>query len=422
MTKNVETDSLNPSVQQTTKGYELDFDDNTKFNVKIGISKYRQLKIVVSEKPKYNNIFEAKFTYDQLLEIDRFFAVFETMEDVVDEIDNLFMRNRVGISLDVNDNVILNLKITINNKPRIIKLKLVRRGFEQTEALNKLCKLVSAQTQKLDNLQKENDELKNEVGKLHNKIGKFKKKVEEEEEDEDDSENEFSGDIPPKKKHKKKKKVEESENESEDENENESENEKKSEESIKEFDAKEFIANSRIIKERQEIDFIIDKIQSFYKSTPKSFLNFKLLYSATEDGDSCEVFHILCDGESPLLVLIKTNKAKKFGGYTEASFEPSLKKKGKKDDHAFIFSIDKLKTYDIEKGTKAICCYNIYGPVFYGYEYCNIYLVGNFLETVGNVARKGDRFNTTVDFEINGGDQKFKVRELEVYKVYFREG
>ena len=41
---------------------------------------------------------------------------------------------------------------------------------------------------------------------------------------------------------------------------------------------------------------------------------------------------------------------------------------------------------------------------------------------MGNVARKGDRFNTTVDFEINGGDQKFKVRELEVYKVFFREG
>ena len=148
----------------------------------------------------------------------------------------------------------------------------------------------------------------------------------------------------------------------------------------------------------------------------------KILYSATVDGDSPTIFHSYCDGICPVLVFIKTTKKKRFGGYTEASFESSKVFKGKKDDHAFIFSIDKLKTYDIEKGTKAICCYNIYGPVFYGYEYCNIYLVGNFLETVGNVARKGDRFNTTVDFEINGGDQKFKVRELEVYKVYFREG
>ena len=81
----------------------------------------------------------------------------------------------------------------------------------------------------------------------------------------------------------------------------------------------------------------------------------------------------------------------------------------------------KKKIYEVEKGTKAICCYKNYGPVFYGYEYCNIYLIGNFLSVEGNVAKKGDRFNTTEDYELNGGEKKFMAEEVEVYQVFLSE-
>ena len=157
-----------------------------------------------------------------------------------------------------------------------------------------------------------------------------------------------------------------------------------------------------------------------YSKTNKDFLNMKLLYSASKDGDSAEIFHSLCDGLAPIVALIKTTKGIKFGGYTETPFEFSKKRKGNKDDNAFIFSINKEKCYDVEKGTNATCSYRNYGPVFYGYEYCNIYLYGDFFTDEGNVAKKGDRYNTTEDFEINDGEQKFMVRELEVYQVFFK--
>ena len=53
----------------------------------------------------------------------------------------------------------------------------------------------------------------------------------------------------------------------------------------------------------------------------------------------------------------------------------AMKKPKKETNPIFIFSLDKKKVYEVEKGAKAICCYKNYGPVFYGYEYCYIYKI-----------------------------------------------
>ena len=84
--------------------------------------------------------------------------------------------------------------------------------------------------------------------------------------------------------------------------------------------------------------------------------------------------------------------------------------------------ICKTKTwYTIKEDENAICCFKDYGPVFYGYEYSNIFLKGNFFETDGGVARKGDRFQTLEDFELNDGEQTFLTKEIEVYLVELGE-
>ena len=421
---NVESHTLEKSSKlSNSKAYEIELDDQTKYHIKVGVSKYQQLKFNVREGNNFETSYEAKFTYEELLEIDRFFGVFETMEQIVDELDNLFIRHQVGIKKDINNNILFTVTISINNRPRVIQLKLIRKGTEQIEALNNLVKLVSAQTRKLDNLQNENDLLRAEIGKLHNKI----EEMDEGEEEEDDEDNEEGSKKKKKKKNKKNKKSkkkkkdeENEEEESDSDEEEEKKKKKKDEEVIGEIDYKELIENSNIIKERKEIDVVIDKIRIMYSKTDKDFLNMKLRYSASKDGDSAEIFHSLCDGLAPIVALIKTTKGIKFGGYTEAPFENSKKRKGNKDDNAFIFSINKEKTYDVERGTNATCSYKNYGPVFYGYEYCNIYLYGDFFSDEGNVAKKGDRYNTTEDFEINDGEQKFMVKELEVYQVYFK--
>ena len=398
------------------KAYEIELDDQTKYHIKIGVSKYKQLKLQVREKSEFQTAYQAKFKYEELLEIDRFFGVFETMEAVVDEIDNLFVRNKVTISSDINKNLYMDLTISINNKERTIHLKLIKKGSEQTEALNNLVKLVSAQSKKLDNLQNENDLLKKEIGKMQDKIKSIGEEEDENEEEESDEEEKKK--KKKKKKNKKKaKKVEESEEESESD---EPKKKKKKDENIGEFTYEGFLDDTKIIKEKKEIDVVLDKIRIIFSKSSKNFVNLKLIYSASKDGDSAEVFHSLCDGIAPLLVIIKTSKNVVFGGYTETPYSFTKKRTGNKDDNAFIFSINKMKTYDVEKGTNATCSFKDYGPVFYGYEYCNIYLFGDFFNDEGNVAKKGDRYNTTEDFEINNGEQKFLTKELEVYQVFYK--
>ena len=406
-------------VPSKPKAYEIELDDKTKYHIKIGVSKYKQLKLQVREQSEFQTAYQNKFKYEELLEIDRFFGVFETMEAVVDEIDNLFVRNKVTISSDINKNLYMDLTISINNKERTIHLKLIKKGSEQTEALNNLVKLVSAQSKKLDSLANENDLLKKEIGKLN---GKIKSMGEEEDENEDEESDEDEDKKSKKKKKKKKKnkkvkKIEESEEDSESE---EQKKKKAKDENIGEFTYESFLESTNIIKEKKEIDVVLDKIRIIFHKSYKNFVNLKLIYSASKDGDSAEVFHSLCDGIAPLVVLIKTSKNVIFGGYTEAPYSFAKKRTGNKDDNAFIFSINKMKTYDVEKGTNATCSFRDYGPVFYGYEYCNIYLFGDFFNDEGNVAKKGDRYNTTEDFEINNGEQKFLTKELEVFQVFFK--
>ena len=412
---------------ELTKGYEIDFEGDSKYHVKIGLSKLKKLKITVTELSKYNNIYEAKFDHEELIAIDKFFGLYDKIEDIVREMDNLFTKNCISISMDMNHSVIFEIQISINNKPRLIRLKLTKRGNEQTEALNNLCNLVTQQTKKLELLERENLLLKEKVGKLNEKLDNLKNNPE----ILGGADSQFvkakvkSGSN---KLSSNKKGTTNQSPQEEDENENENNEaagssgpKNKKPTTDDKFNIDQVKSESLIIREMKDVDFIIKKINLLYAEEDLKFKNIKLLYSASEDGDACTIFHSMCDGTSPLLVFVKTNKGLRFGGFTSKTFECSTTYKGKVDDKAFIFSLDKKKIYEVEKGKKAICCYKNYGPVFYGYEYSNIYLVGNLLNVEGNVAKKGDRYNTTEDYEINGGEKKFMAEEVEVFQVFLEE-
>ena len=97
-------------------------------------------------------------------------------------------------------------------------------------------------------------------------------------------------------------------------------------------------------------------------SSNKMALN--LIYKASSDSDRAIDFHKKCDEAKSTIVLIETDKGKRFGGYTSVSWKGNCKEKI--DEDAFIFSLDKMKTYDIIPGKKAIGCYPKFGPVFLG--------------------------------------------------------
>ena len=162
-----------------------------------------------------------------------------------------------------------------------------------------------------------------------------------------------------------------------------------------------------IIHNTDELEMITRRINKLNKK-----LTLNLLYKASADSDKASAFHSKCDDAQSSLVLVETDKGKRFGGYTTCSWKGDCI--DKKDEDAFVFSLDKMKTYDNIPGEDAVGCYPKFGPIFLG---CQIRIYDNAFSKGGTTYEKGLNYNTEEDFELTGGDRAFNVREIEVYEV-----
>ena len=166
-----------------------------------------------------------------------------------------------------------------------------------------------------------------------------------------------------------------------------------------------------IIHSTQELELITRKINTKL-NIKNSKLTLNLLYKATADSDQASDFHEKCDKANRTIVLIETDKNKRFGGFTSKNWKGDRIEKN--DEEAFIFSLDKMKTYDNIKGELAIGCYPKFGPIFMG---CQIRIYDNAFTKGGTTFEKGLNYNTEEDYELNGGERNFIVKEIEVYEV-----
>ena len=167
------------------------------------------------------------------------------------------------------------------------------------------------------------------------------------------------------------------------------------------------IVKGDIIQNTQELELLTRKIS---KNNRKIILN--LLYKATIDSDKAEIFHQKCDPANSSLVLIKSGNGKRFGGYTSCNWKGNSIEK--KDENAFVFSLDKMKIYENIPGEDAIGCYPKYGPIFLG---CQIRIYDEFFTNGGTTFEKGLNYKTEEDFELSEKIKKYDVKEIEVYSV-----
>ena len=174
-----------------------------------------------------------------------------------------------------------------------------------------------------------------------------------------------------------------------------------------EEEPKQICVKGDIFHDTKELEMITKKINKLNKK-----LTLNLLYKATAESDKASTFHAKCDEAKCTVVLVETDKGKRFGGFTTCSWEGECIEK--KDEEAFVFSLDKMKTYDNIPGEEAIGCYPKFGPVFMG---CQIRIYDNAFTRGGTTFEKGLNYKTEEDFELNGGERTFIVKEIEVYEV-----
>jgi hypothetical protein len=165
--------------------------------------------------------------------------------------------------------------------------------------------------------------------------------------------------------------------------------------------------NSDIVKSPMEESMLLDKLGNHGKT-----IKLKLLYKASLDSDRAEVFHNKCNKAKSTIVFIETINGNRFGGYTTQSWEGDGI--DKKDENAFVFSLDKLQIYNIISQQPAIGCYPKYGPVFLG---CQIKVNDNFFVKGGTTYRKNINYAINSDFELNDGIKFFGIKDLEVFEV-----
>jgi len=162
-----------------------------------------------------------------------------------------------------------------------------------------------------------------------------------------------------------------------------------------------------ILKNNEEIEFLSKKIG---ENSDKVIFN--LIYKATQNSDKAQAFHERCDQAKNTLVLIETSENRRFGGFTTCDWSGNQIEKN--DENAFVFSLDKMKIYDIVPGQPAIACYPNYGPIFLN---CQIKINDDAFSNGGSTFCKGQNYQTEEDFELNGGNQDFQIKEIEVYEI-----
>ena len=163
-----------------------------------------------------------------------------------------------------------------------------------------------------------------------------------------------------------------------------------------------------IIKKYAEIKKVVQHIELKLKSK----VRFYMIYKASEVGDRAKTFHEKCDNYDMTLIIIETKEGLRFGGFTTELWNGNCVHK--RDQKAFVFSLDKDKTYDIVAHDPAIGCYPKYGPIFFGSQ-IRIY---DFFFTKNSITcEKGLCFQTTEDYELNNGEKSFVVKDIEVYAL-----
>lgn len=189
-------------------------------------------------------------------------------------------------------------------------------------------------------------------------------------------------------------------------------------------------------KSKNHIDSIIDHIFYPYKSniiTSMEDVDFlretlgkvgmRMVYKATMHGDNVAKFQEKTKINNHNLVLIKTKKGNRFGGYTSLNFEP-IQMAGffadaeKLDQSAFLLNLDDKKIYNVKEHLSAVYC-DYFFVLHFGENdlvVWNDFLskggMSDFPENYGEGAERGD---------LTREGRKFEVEELEVYHISFYE-
>ena len=337
---------------------EIVSNQNEKYNLTISNnSNIIELKIDVinffSE-----NIFFFQATLEELQKINRFFLIFENINDISETLIKLAKEK--NLKLEKNDDI---LKIKIKNQiiGNEFSIQLKEKEKELKHKIDNIIPLFTEFNKRIENLEKltkdladKNEELLKQNKDLKNKNNILEKRIE-----------------------------------------------------ILEKRVKLFFSN--IINKNDE--------QVILNWIPNEVISAELIFDTYRDGDSIDSFKNRCEGKSPTLVIIKTTQNIIIGGFTTASW----KKEGySSDDNAFVFSLNPNKKYKVLNAGSAVYGYNYNLNIMFQFGGCEFRITNNCTKSNNNeyMGYKHNGYESGLK-DLLTGDHKFIVERLEIFNLNF---
>lgn len=172
--------------------------------------------------------------------------------------------------------------------------------------------------------------------------------------------------------------------------------------------------NSKIFLNDDEYNMINEHI-IFIERIKSKKTKWTKIFSSSEDGDSAETFHQKCDNIEGTVILIKTKKYKRFGGYAKKKWNHSNGSFAN-DSKAFLFSLTTMDIFNRNENGNEIKGDKDSGPWFGSGP--DFQIVNKWFSNNSTHNKKCFSYPQNVNFPL-AENNNFLVKELEVYKIEF---
>lgn len=170
--------------------------------------------------------------------------------------------------------------------------------------------------------------------------------------------------------------------------------------------------NSKIIHNLDEYNMINDYLLEKNKSKKSIWTK---IFTASEDGDLAENFHTKCDGVENTVILVKTKRYKRFGGFTKIKWDHNNGSYSN-DSKAFLFSLTTMDIFDRNENGNEVKGDKNSGPWFGSGP--DFQIVNKCFTSYSTNNKKCYTYPQDVYWPLAEGSE-FLVKEYEVYKIEF---
>ena len=341
--------------KQAEKEFQLNSDKNHPISIKI-INLKSTIQITSLFKDDIlNHIYQKEFSLEELRENNKYFLLYETIDEIYEDLILLMDKNQTKISEENNT-----IKINIPIESKKIKeisfiLNEVKKGDK--EMVQELYSLVCELKKEIKEIKEENKNLKSKVNILESYLPfleEYKKK--------------------------------------------------EIEKQIKNLDS--LIINGNNNYNKTLKNWI----------NPNLKIKAELLYRLSRDGEKYETFHKLCDNQGPTLVLTKLSDGDILGTYSPIDWDNKTEN-WKNDLGIFVFSLNRnMKASKKQPSNNyGIYCSKIYGPE----SYFLCFQPGKNMKLSELRIDNSEYSINTQDLVPNKKNDFYNAIEVEIFKIIF---